>query len=142
MAGPPRWLTWLNVFLIRAGLEVGSQHILSIRGRKTGVMRSVPVSLVTVDGVRYVIAGDGLEWPKNARAARRGELERGRRKEQIHLTEIPPDQRGRVLYAFWHQVRGGRRFVAEMFGLHADADADDFERAGERLPVFRIDSAT
>lgn len=68
MAGPPRWLTALNLLLIRAGLEVGSQHILSIAGRKTGVMRSVP------------------------------------------------------------------------FGLHADADADDFERAGERLPVFRIDA--
>ena len=140
MAGPPRWLTALNLFLIRAGLEVGSQHILSIPGRKTGVMRSIPVSLVTLDGVRYAIAGDGLEWPKNARAAGHGTLERGRRTERVRLTEIPPDQRGRVLRAFWHQVRGGRRFVAEMFGLHADAGADDFERAGERLPVFRIDA--
>ena len=59
----------------------------------------------------------------------------------MRLTEVPPDQRGPVLRAFWHQVRGGRRFVAEMFGLAPDAGPDDFERSGQRLPVFRIDQS-
>ena len=105
-------------------------------------MHSVPVSLVTVDGIRYAVAGHGLQWAKNARAAGRGELERGRRRERVRLIEIPVAERGAVLRAFWHQVRGGRRFVAEMFELPADAGPDDFERAAPRLPVFRIDPAS
>jgi hypothetical protein len=112
MAGPPRWLSRLNVALLRAGLRVGTQHVLSIPGRKTGVMRSIPVSLVTFDGVRYVVAGEGLQWPKNARAAGWADLERGRRHERVRLTEVAPEARGPVLRAFWHQVRGGRRFGA------------------------------
>jgi hypothetical protein len=142
MSGPPPWLTRLNIWMLRAGLRVGTQHILSIAGRKTGVMRSVPVSLVTIDGARYAVAGRGLEWPKNARAADWAELERGRRRERVRLVEIPVDQRGQVLRVFWHQVRGGRRFVAEMFGLPRNAGPDDFERAARHLPVFRIDPAT
>ena len=142
MAGPPRWLTALNVLMLRAGLRVGTQHLLSIPGRRTGVMRRVPVSLVTVDGVRYAVAGRGLQWAKNARAAGWADLERGRARQRVRLTEIPVAERGPVLRAFWHQVRGGRRFVAGMFGLPADAGPDDFERAATRLPVFRLGPAT
>jgi hypothetical protein len=142
MPGPPRWLTRLNLLMLRAGLQVGTQHILSIPGRKTGAMRSVPVSLVRIDGIRYAVAGQGLHWAKNARSAGWGELERGRRRERVRLVEIPVDQRGQVLRAFWDQVRGGRRFVAEMFGLPPNAGPDDFERAAPHLSVFRIDPAT
>lgn len=142
MAGPPRWLTAVNVLVLRAGLRVGTQHLLSIPGRRTGVMRRVPVSLVTVDGIRYAVAGRGLQWAKNARAAGWADLERGRARERVRLTEVAVAERGAVLRAFWHQVRGGRRFVADMFGLSPDAGPDDFERAAPSLPVFRIDSAT
>ncbi len=139
MAGPPRWISSLNVILLRAGLQVGTQHVLTIPGRKTGIKRSIPVSVVTLDDVRFIVAGADLKWPANARAAKSVELERGGRREEARLTELPPAERGRVLLAFWDQVRGGRRFVAAMLGLPADAGPDDVERAAPRLPVFRID---
>ena len=101
-------------------------------------MRSTPASLVTLDGVRYVVSGEGLAWVKNARAAGWAELLRARRGERVSLTELPPDERGPILRAFWYQVPAGRSFIARLFGLAPDASADDFEAAALRCPVFRI----
>jgi hypothetical protein len=66
----PHWLgraSRLNLLVLRLGLRIGSQHILSVPGRKTGRMRNTPVSLVTLDGVRYVVSGEGLSWVKGDR---------------------------------------------------------------------------
>jgi hypothetical protein len=137
----PRWLgpaSRLNLLVLRLGLKIDTQHILSVPGRKTGRMRSTPVSLVTLDGVRYVVSGEGLTWVKNGRVAGWGELLRARRRERVSLTELPPDERGPILRAFWHQVPAGRSFIARLFGLAPDASADDFEAAAPRCPVVRI----
>jgi hypothetical protein len=138
----PWWLgpaSRLNLLVLRLGLRIGTQHILSVPGRTTGRMRSTPVSLVTLDDIRYVVSGEGLSWVKNARAAGWGELVRARQCERVSLTELPPDERGPILRAFWHQVPAGRSFIARLFGLAPDASADDFEGAAPRCPVFRID---
>jgi hypothetical protein len=137
----PRWLgpaSRVNTWLLRRGLRIGTQHVLSVPGRRTGVMHSLPVSLVTLDNVRYIVSGEGLAWVANARAAGWGTLERAHRTERVDLTELPPDERGPVLRAFWHQVPHGRPFIARVFGLATDATADDFEAAGPRCPVFRV----
>lgn len=141
----PAWLSpvsRLNVLALRLGLRIGTQHVLTLPGRKTGRMRSIPVSLVTFDSGRYVVSGEGLDWVKNARASRWGELLRGGRRERVTLTELPLESRGPILRAFWHQVKGGRRFVARMFGLPAGATADDLQATAPRCPVFRIDPVT
>ena len=130
------------MLLLRAGLRIGGQHILSVPGRTSGVMRSIPVSLVTLDGVRYVVSGEGLSWVKNARAAGWAELYRAGRRERVSLTELAADERGPILRAFWQQVPQGRPFIARLFGLAPDASVDDFEAAAPRCPVFRIDPFT
>jgi hypothetical protein len=131
-----------NTWLLRLGLRIGTQHILSVPGRKTGRMRSTPVSLVTLDGQRYVVSGEGLDWVANARAAGSGDLFRAGRRERIRLTELPVDARRPVLRAFWHQVPHGRPFIARFFGLAPDAGPGDFEAAASRCPVFRLEPAT
>jgi hypothetical protein len=42
---------------------------------------------------------------------------RARHRERVTLTELPPEERGPILRAFWHQVPGGRSFIARLFGL-------------------------
>ena len=80
-----------------AGLAVGSQHLLTIRGRISGQPRSTPVSLVLVDGERYVVAAlSGADWVKNARAAGEGVMSRGRRTEAVRLVELPVEERGPI----------------------------------------------
>jgi deazaflavin-dependent oxidoreductase (nitroreductase family) len=138
----PWWLgpaSRLNLLALRLGLRIGTQHILTIPGRKTGRPRSTPVSVVTLNGERYIVSGEALSWVKNARAAGWADLARARRHERVTLTELPSDKRGPILRAFWHQVPDGRPFIARLFGLAPDATADDFEAAAARCPVFRLD---
>jgi hypothetical protein len=109
--------------LNRMGLAVGTQHILSIAGRKTGRLRSTPVSLLTVDGKRYIVTGMETHWAKNARAAGWGLLSRGRKRERVALVEEPVDERAPVLREFPRPVRGGVQFFERMLGLPNDPEA-------------------
>ena len=136
----PGWLKPANrvvIALNRLGLAVGTQHILSIPGRKTGKLRSTPVSLLTVDGKRYIVTGMETNWVKNARAAGWGLLSRGRKRERVALVEVPVEQRAPVLREFPRQVRGGLRFFEMMLGLPNDPAA--FAAAAPKCPVFRVD---
>ena len=123
----------LNVAFLRRGLKLGTQYLLSVRGRKTGLPRSTPVSIATVDGVRFIVAAfPDAAWVKNIQVARAGTLERGRQKQDVRLVAIPVSEREPVLRAFLAQVRGGVRF----FGRQT---ADEIVAGAERYPVFRIE---
>jgi hypothetical protein len=75
---PPWWLQYVNTAMIglhRLGVGFGGKGpvVLTVRGRKTGKPRSTPVTPMTIDGKRYVVAGlPRSDWAANARAARRG----------------------------------------------------------------------
>lgn len=61
----PRWLVLANrivIWLNRMGLAIGTQHIFSIPGRRAAKVRITPVSLLTVDGHRYIVSGSEAEW--------------------------------------------------------------------------------
>lgn len=124
----------LNVAVLRRGLKIGSQYLLSARGRKSGQLRSTPVSIAMVGGTRYIVAAFAdAAWVQNVRAAGSASLRRGRIVEDIRLIELPVRDRGPILRAFLQQVRGGVRF----FG---SADPDVVVAAADRYPVFRLDS--
>jgi deazaflavin-dependent oxidoreductase (nitroreductase family) len=130
---PPAWIVRLNVAMLRRGLGIGSQHLLTVRGRRSGQPRSTPVSLATVGSERYIVAAfANAAWVANVRAAGEGLLARGRAEEPVRLVELPTDQRGPVLRAFLEQARGGLRF----FG---SSDPDVVTAAAGRYPVFRVD---
>jgi len=134
---PPLWIVRLNIAFLRLGLAIGSQHLLSIAGRRTGRIRTTPVSIVTLDGGRYVVAAfEDAAWVQNARAAEAGDIARSRRHEPVRITELPVEERGPILRAFLEQVPGGVRF----FGM--DADPVAVASAAARYPVFRLDAST
>ena len=131
---PPRWMVRLNVAVLRRGLKIGSQYLLSVRGRKSGAIRNTPVSIATLGSERYIVAAFAdAAWVANVRAAGEGTLARGRTTEPIRLVELPIEERGPVLRAFLEQVRGGVRF----FG---SSDPNVVAAAADRYPVFRLES--
>jgi deazaflavin-dependent oxidoreductase (nitroreductase family) len=137
----PWWLKPANRVLAalnRLGLPLGTQHILSIPGRKSGKLRSTPVSLLTVDGQRYIVTGFETQWVKNARAAGWGLLMRGRRQERVALVELPVEERAPILREFPRQVPHGIEFFERLLDLPNDPEA--FATAAPRCPVFRIDA--
>ncbi|BCJ45462.1 hypothetical protein GCM10010168_79980 [Actinoplanes ianthinogenes] len=138
----PVWLPLVNRLtrgLTRLGVRVGPVCVLTVPGRRSGVPRPAPVTPITVDGRRYVIAGlPRGDWARNVRAAGRGELAAGRRRSQVILTEVTdPGLRRRVVRAFPAEVPAGVFFYIRI-GLVTSADPDEFEAAADRVAVFEI----
>ena len=111
---------------------------LEVRGRKSGVMRRVPVTWVKVGDERYLVAmmGEESDWVHNARAAGgHVTFKRGRRREAV-LEEVSVEQRAPVIQA-WYR-RTGSSTPKGYIGLEPDAPLDAFEKISPRWPVFRI----
>ena len=76
--------------LAKVGISLMGSRVLSVRGRKSGEWRSVPVNLLTVDGERYLVAPRGhVQWVRNLRANTEGRLAIGRRVEIFRAKNSP-----------------------------------------------------
>src|SRR5262249_36898628 len=141
----PKWLKLFNrviMALQRLGLAIGTMRVLAVPGRKSGQLRSTPVSPLTVDGQRYIIGGLAeADWVKNARAAGWGILAHGRRQEQVALIELPVEQRGPILREFPREVPHGVPFFQQLYRLPKDRAAlpEAFTALAPHCPVFRVE---
>lgn len=108
-----------------------------MRGRTSGQLRSTVVNLLTVDGVRYLVAPRGeTSWVRNLRAAGDGSLRVGRRVEPFVAVELADDEKPEVLRAY---LRAWTWEVGAFFeGLKADSPDADIQAAAPGFPVFRI----
>jgi deazaflavin-dependent oxidoreductase (nitroreductase family) len=137
----PRWLGPANrviVALQHRGLAIGTMRLLSVPGRRSGRLRTTPVSPLSVDGRRYIVAGlEGADWVKNARAAGWGVLARGREEERVGLVELPVEERAAVLRELPGKVPGGVQFFRQLYGV--SRDPEEFAALAPRCPVFRVE---
>jgi F420H(2)-dependent quinone reductase len=68
-------------FLLAAGVPLGPNGLITIRGRKSGMPRTTPVAIIEVSGRRWIWAPWGeVNWVRNLRAA-------GQRDDQRAPTE-------------------------------------------------------
>jgi deazaflavin-dependent oxidoreductase (nitroreductase family) len=113
--------------------------VLAVRGRVSGEWRTTPVNPLTFDGERYLVAPRGnTQWVRNMRAAGGGELRVGRRAERFTATELPVEQRPRVLRAY---LQRWKFEVGAFFqGVGPDAAEDKLLEIAPDHPVFRITS--
>jgi deazaflavin-dependent oxidoreductase (nitroreductase family) len=79
----------LALRLIRMGVPLGPNALLTMRGRKSGLMRTNPVAVLATGGRRWVIGTFGdVNWVRNLRAAREAVLTTGRRRESVQAVEL------------------------------------------------------
>ena len=140
---PPWWLKYVNKVMI--GLQklgVGGDNgpvILVVPGRKTGKLRSTPITPMAVDGKRYVLGGlPGSDWAANARAAGEVELRLGRTTERVRMVELPPAEARPLLRLFPVEVPTGVGLLKNA-GLVTGPNPDEYEALAGRCPVFRFD---
>ena len=138
----PSWLPAVNRLvrlLQRLGLQLGTIHVLTVPGRVSGAPRPSPVSPLTVDGRRYVIAAlPQADWARNVRAAGAGELAHGRHRRPVALTEVTdPDLRRTVVRAFPTEVPHGVQFFVRL-GLVKSGDPDEFAGIADKVAVFEL----
>ena len=125
----------LLMTLQRAGVNMGTMSLLTVRGRKSGQPHTVPVTLVEQDGQRWLVAPYGVvQWVRNIRAAGTATLTRGRRSEVISVTELPAGEAAPILKQYLLHVATVRPY----FDVTRDSSLEAFELEAPRHPVFRI----
>jgi deazaflavin-dependent nitroreductase family protein len=141
----PMYVRAANVMtttLLRAGIKLtGAGHypmyLLTVRGRKSGLPRTVPIAIWEHNGKRYVGSVFGIvDWVRNLRAAGEAILTRGRRSETVNVRELPQGEAALVLQ---EDVKGGNPFASN-YGVTADASLEEFERSVLTHPVFLLES--
>lgn len=121
--------------LARVGLVGKRTHLLTVPGRRTGKPWTTPVSLVRLAGERYAVAPYGeRSWVKNARAAGRLELRRGRKREALRVEELGAPAAVPVLREYYRRGRVTRRF----FEVSLDSPDEAWLAEAPRHPVFRL----
>ncbi len=141
---PPWWLKYVNKVMIglqKLGiLGENGPVVLEVRGRKSGKMRSTPITPMTVDGQRYVLGGlPGSDWAANLRAAGEATLHIGRRSERVRVVELPPAEARPLLREFPIKVPTGVGFMKNA-GLVTGPNPDEYEALAGRCPVFRFET--
>jgi len=144
-----RWLyrgqrsNWIARMLNRAWAAVVSSGVasnlyvtLEVTGRKSGRTVSLPVVVAVVDGQRYVVSmlGENVQWVQNVRAAGGRAVLRSGGREEVHLEEVPADQRAPILRAYLQRAPGARPHMP----VNKDAPIAEFEKVATTFPVFRV----
>ena len=94
-----------------------------------------PVTLVQEAAERWLMAPYGeVGWVRNARAAERLTLTRGRRFENVRILELSAEDAAPVLKKYLTQVPVVRPF----FDVTPKSNLRDFAAEASRHPVFRI----
>ena len=139
---PPRWLKPMNRVLVtvqRLGLGMKELPVLTLPGRRSGQPRRTPLTILDLDGQRYVLQGYArTDWVANLRAAGTATVHQGRRAQQVRMTEVPAEQARPLLRQFPVLVPTGVSFIKNA-GLVTGPNPDEFEALAGRLPVFRFD---
>ena len=132
----------LTMTMLRAGFKIDGagksqypMYILTVRGRKSGQPRSVPIVTVKRDGQRYLVCSFGVgDWVRNLRAAGQATLTRGRRSETIIARELPPAEAALVLKA---DINDGNPFAGR-YGVGPESSLADYEQVVLKHPVFLL----
>lgn len=126
--------------LLRLGVPMSGNVLLTVRGRTSGVPRTTPVTILEErGGERWLIAPFGaVNWVRNLRAAGTATITRGRATEAITVTELPPEQAGSVLKRVLPRVPA---IIRASFDVTPAAPVADFVREAPRHPVFRVQTA-
>jgi len=126
-------------FLLVAGLPMGFNGLVTIRGRKSGLPRTTALAIIAVGGRRWVWAPWGeVQWVRNLRAAGRATISVRGRKEEVSATELDPTERvgyfRDVLGPLARSIPFGVWFIRIVDGV----DLNDPVAAAEGRRVFEL----
>jgi deazaflavin-dependent oxidoreductase (nitroreductase family) len=140
---PPSWLKALNDDLMeqqRLGTGMADLPVLTVPGRRSGEPRRTPLTVLELDGCRYLLEGfPGADWARNVRAAGgRATLAVGDRHERVRLVELDADASVAVLRAWPEKVSEGASMMRDA-GVVTDVTPEAFEAVAGSCGVFRIE---
>jgi deazaflavin-dependent oxidoreductase (nitroreductase family) len=117
--------------------------LLTVRGRQSDRLRTIPIDVHDVGGRRYLIATHGVgAWVLNLRASGEGTLSLGRRRTAFTARELAPEEAGPIMRAALGPLLASNGWRGD--GLRSNlgvgrgaTDLDDVTAAGDH-PVFEV----
>lgn len=120
--------------LIRAGMIPHTYQLVTV-GRRSGLTRTNPVTLVDQDGRRWLVAPYGpVGWVHNARAAGRVSILRRAEQREYLIREVDPDEAGPVLKRYLAVASATRPY----FTANKQSSVAEFVAEADRHPVFEL----
>jgi deazaflavin-dependent oxidoreductase (nitroreductase family) len=125
--------------MMSAGIPLGFNRLVTIRGRKSGLPRTAALAVLRIDGRRWVWAPWGdVQWVQNLRAAGHATIAEGRRTEDVRAIELDPMQRVEffrdVLGPFARSIPLGYWFIRLVDGV----DLNDPVAVAKDRRVFEL----
>lgn len=139
----PWWLKPMNKIFLLLQRFGGMKElpVLVVAGRRTGKPRRTPLTVIDLNGERYLLEGfPGADWASNVRAADGvAQLSDGDEVRDVRLVELSAEQAVPVLRA-WPELAGadGPKMMKNA-GVVDDVTPDAFAAVAGRCAVFRID---
>jgi deazaflavin-dependent oxidoreductase (nitroreductase family) len=139
--------------LILAGMPTGAPNVLlTVRGRRSGEPRTVPVGVLEIDGQRYVQAAYSREgWPANLRAAGEAVISEGDRRQHVRAVELAPEEAAAILRRTLEPFRRSRVlgvlfgphfrppvFVLRQFRIRVSNTLEEYADEAARHPLFEL----
>jgi deazaflavin-dependent oxidoreductase (nitroreductase family) len=140
--------------LISAGIPTGAPNVLlTVRGRRSGKLRMVPVAMLDLDGAWFVQACFGeTGWVANLRAAGEANVTHpGGRRVPVRAIELTPEEAGPVLQRALEPFRRSRVFgalygprargpvgIMWAFGIRMDETLEEYTAAARLYPLFEL----
>jgi deazaflavin-dependent oxidoreductase (nitroreductase family) len=140
---PSRWVfsvfNPIAKFFLKAGIPLGFNGLITVRGRKSGLPRTTPVAIIKVSGRRWVWAPFGeVHWVRNLRVAGGATITVRRRKEEVNVTELDPTQRIEFFRDTLAPLVRSIPFGVWFIRMADKVDLNHPLEAAERCPVFEL----
>jgi deazaflavin-dependent oxidoreductase (nitroreductase family) len=140
--------------MIPAGVPTGAPNVLLIvPGRRSGIERTTPVTVLDFEGHTYIQATYGaLGWGRNLRAAEEVTVvHSGGRRSTVRPAEVPPDEAAAILrraLAPYHRSLFLRRLVGprvrppvgllRRYRVRIDDTPEEYLDEAQRHPLFEL----
>lgn len=138
----PWWVPYFNVVakpLLALGVPMGPDVLLTVRGRRSGLPRTTPVTIGDYGGRRGFISPFGeSNWVRNLRAAGVGTIRFGRHREEIRAVELDHEEAAQFLREVIAPIAAQTK-LGDWFVRRVDrVDIDHPEKAVVGMPVFEV----
>jgi F420H(2)-dependent quinone reductase len=122
--------------LVGLGLGPRDYYLLQVKGRTSGRVYGTPVCLVSLHGVRFLVAPRGrTQWVRNAEASNEVALKRGSNRRRFRLRALSDADKPPVLLAYLERYRST---VQRYFPVPAGSPPGAFAEIAARYPVFEL----
>lgn len=125
--------------LLRAGVPLGLNGLVTIRGRTSGLDRTTPIAIVDVDGRRWIWAPWGeVHWVLNLRAAGTARVAFRGHQEDVAATELDAHERVAFFRDVMRPLAKSIPLAMTFIRVVDGVDLDDPEGAAQGRVVFEL----